>query len=73
MFSRDSVVWLIAFMATILGYLSTKETDPRFWSYMDWINFLMFVLAWLSGKMATSPRPGENDPKSLKGNYRGDR
>lgn len=66
MFSRDSFVWMIAFMATIVGYLSTTDQDPRFWAYRDWINFLMFVLAWLSGKMGTSPRPGKDDQDKVK-------
>lgn len=66
MWSRDSKVWLIAFMVTIVGYLSTKQTDPRFWSYLDWLNFVAFVLAWLSGKMGRSPRPGRHDQHRVK-------
>jgi hypothetical protein len=71
MWNRDSWTWTVAFGAAIVGYLATVDTDPRFWAYKDWINFLMFFFAWLTGKMATSPQPGENDYKRTNTTHRG--
>lgn len=61
MFTRDSFGLWIAFAFAVVTYLSTAG-NPADWQYSDWINAASFVLAYLSGKLATSPLPGKSDP-----------
>lgn len=53
--TRDSLSWWLALALAVLGYLVTAQKPPIEWGYMEWLQALTFVLAWLSGKLATSP------------------
>jgi hypothetical protein len=64
MITRDSVVWTVAALASAVGYLVAAQTPPWEWSYPQWLQAATFVLAWLSGKLATSQLAGANDPLS---------
>lgn len=59
MFSRDSFLLWIGLAIAIVAYLSTAAKPPTEWGYLEWLQSASFVLAWVSGKLATSPLPGE--------------
>lgn len=56
-FTRDSVLFYLAFMATVLGYFAAAETTPNLWSFKEWVQFALVVIAWITGKLQTSPLP----------------
>ena len=56
--TRDSLSLWVAFGVVLVAYLITNGTPPTQWSYMEWLNAASVVLAWASGKLATSPLPG---------------
>lgn len=56
MFTRDSVVWWLAILGAIATYLGSTTT-PTDWDYRQWIQAGAFLVATLSGKLATSPLP----------------
>ena len=58
MWSRDSKLLWVGAGVALIGYLSVSE-PPTAWSYADWLKFATVVLAWVSGKLASSPLPGE--------------
>lgn len=64
--TRDSIVWWLAILGALVTYLSTSE-PPTAWSYQDWIQFIAAVIATVSGKLATSPLPGEHDRGFFRG------
>ena len=61
MFTRDSLLWWLGILGAVIVYLS-NAAPPSQWSWNDWMQALAFVVATLSGKLATSPLPGA--PKS---------
>lgn len=58
MWTRDSMVWWLGLIAAAIGYLITAEKPPTEWTYMQWLQAASFVLAWMVGKLATSPLAG---------------
>lgn len=64
MITRDSWIWIIGFLAAEAGYLITAQKPPTDWSYMEWLQALSFVLAYIIGRMSNSPLAGENDKLS---------
>jgi hypothetical protein len=64
MFSRDSSLLWIGLAIAAVGYLSTAAKPPTEWGYLEWLQAASFVLAWASGKLATSPLAGEKKEKS---------
>lgn len=67
MVNRDSFLLFLGFCVALVGYLTADAKTPLEWSYMDWLQFASFVLAWLMGKLATSPLPGKDDDKRVGG------
>ena len=59
MWNRDSFVLWLGLVVAIVGYLVTAQTPPQDWSYMQWLQALSFALAWVMGKLATSPFAGK--------------
>jgi hypothetical protein len=59
MLTRDSVIWWVGLAVAVVGYLSAVDAPPTRWTYMQWLQAAAFVLAWVSGKLATSPLKGE--------------
>lgn len=58
MLHRDSYVLWVGFAAAIVAYLVTAATPPTDWTYMQWLQFASVILAWISGKLASSPLAG---------------
>jgi len=63
MLTRDSVVWTLGFFAAVIGYLLTAQKPPTAWSYMEWLQALSFVVAWVMGRLANSPLAGDATPR----------
>ena len=61
MLTRDSWFWFLGFLAAAVGYLITTQTPPTLWGYLDWLNAVAFVLAYLLGRMSASPLAGAKD------------
>lgn len=59
MVTRDSYVLWIGLAVAMVGYLTTAKVPPTQWDYMQWLQAASVLLAWLSGKLATSPLPGK--------------
>lgn len=58
--TRDSIVWGLGIVGAALTYLLASDS-PAQWGYHEWLQAAAFVVATLSGKLATSPLPGESD------------
>lgn len=63
MLTRDSVVWTLGFFAASVGYLVTAETPPTAWTYPQWLQAASFVLAWVMGRLSSSPLAGDSTPR----------
>ena len=61
MINRDSAVLWVGLAAAVVGFLTTADRPPNQWGYNDWLQFASFGLAWVTGKLATSPLKGDND------------
>lgn len=61
--TRDAWLFYLAFAGTIVGYFAAAEQTPNLWSFKEWMQFGLVVIAWITGKFQTSPLPGENDPQ----------
>ena len=62
MLTRDSITWLLLLAVAVVGYLITAAKPPTEWGYMEWLQAASFVLAWITGKLGSSPLAGENTP-----------
>ena len=62
MLTRDSIVWTLGLVAAIIGYLVTSATPPTQWTYMQWLQAVAFILAWVMGRLSSSPLAGDNTP-----------
>lgn len=58
--TRDSAVWWLGIIGATLTYLLAAD-PPSAWTYHQWLQAAAFVVATLSGKLATSPLRGEHD------------
>ena len=61
MLTRDSALWTVAALAAVVGYLITAREPPTAWSYQEWLQACAFVLAWLAGRLSSSPLAGQHD------------
>lgn len=59
MITRDSWVWLLGLLAATVGYLITAQKPPTDWGYMEWLQVVSFVLAYVVGRLSTSPLAGD--------------
>lgn len=57
MFTRDSAVLWLGFAGVIAGYFAAAEQTPNYWSFKEWMQFAIMVIAWAVGKLQTSPLP----------------
>lgn len=62
MLTRDSIIWTIGLLAAIAGYLVTAQTPPTQWTYMQWLQAATFILAWVMGRLSSSPLAGDSTP-----------
>jgi hypothetical protein len=56
--NRDSYVLTLAAIGALVGYLVADGRIPLEWGYADWLKAIAFAIAWISGKLATSPLAG---------------
>lgn len=59
--NRDSIILWLGLVVAVVGYLIGAAKPPTEWAYMEWLQAASFVLAWVTGKLATSPLKGEFD------------
>ena len=62
MLNRDSLTWLLLLAVAVVGYLITAAKPPTEWGYMEWLQAASFILAWIVGKLGSSPLAGEKTP-----------
>jgi hypothetical protein len=62
MLTRDSLVWVLLLAVAVVGYLTTAERSPMEWGYREWLQAASFLLAWIVGKLGSSPLAGLNTP-----------
>ena len=55
--TRDSFVWWLGILGGVVVYLAAASPVPE-WDYYAWLQFVAFVVATVSGKLATSPLAG---------------
>lgn len=60
MLTRDSLIWWVGLAGAMLAYLATAP-PPTKWHYAEAIQFASVVIAFISGKLATSPLKGKAD------------
>lgn len=70
MLNRDSVMLWVGAVGALVLYLQNADGTPMQWGYNQWLQFVAFVVAFVSGKLATSPLPGENDDQRIGGGPR---
>ena len=70
--TRDAWLLYLAAAGTVLGYMAAAETTPDQWNFKQWVQLGLVVVAWLTGKLQTSPLPGENDPSAKAARASGD-
>lgn len=58
MVTRDSGVWWLGIAGAALTYLLAAP-PPTAWDYYEWLRAVAFLVATLSGKLATSPLRGD--------------
>ena len=63
MLTRDSLTWIVLLLVAAVGYLTTAAKPPTEWGYMEWLQAASFLLAWIVGKLGSSPLAGANTPK----------
>lgn len=56
--NRESSGWTLAAVGALVTYLMAN-TPPIEWDYYRWLSFIAFVVAYMSGKMDTSPLPAK--------------
>lgn len=56
--SRDSIVLWLGIIGASVAYLMLCP-PPWDWGYQDYLKALAFLVATVSGKLATSPLPGK--------------
>lgn len=59
MLNRDSLLLYVGLAVAVVGYLITAAKPPQEWAYAEWLQAASFALAWLMGKLGTSPLPGK--------------
>jgi len=70
--TRDAWLFYLAFAGTILGYIAAAENTPNLWTFKEWVQLGLVAIAWVTGKLQTSPLPGENDPTANMARNRGE-
>lgn len=58
MLTRDSLSLWVGFGVAVVGFLGVAG-NPAEWDFAKWIEFAAVLLAWASGKLATSPLQGK--------------
>lgn len=70
--TRDAWLFYLAAAGVVLGYMAAAEKTPDLWTFKEWVQLGLVVVAWLTGKLQTSPLPGENDPSAKAARASGD-
>jgi hypothetical protein len=56
---REAILFWVLLVAATIGYLLSAQKPPTEWGYMEWLQALAFVCAWLIGKLQSSPLRGD--------------
>jgi hypothetical protein len=64
MISRDSAILWLSLFASILGYLSTGDSSPMMWSYREWVQTGIAVIAIITAWLRSSPLAKSTTPVS---------
>lgn len=60
MFTRDSIIWTIGLIASVLAFAATlADLIPAV--YVPKVQAIAALLGFISGKLGNSPLPGEKD------------
>jgi hypothetical protein len=70
--TRDAWLLWLAFAGTLLGYMAAAEHTPNLWTFKEWVQFGLVAIAWVTGKLQTSPLPGEHDTEAKVARSRGE-
>lgn len=64
MFTRDSVLWWLLIVGSVLTYLSNAPA-PSTWTWAQWMQALSAVVGIIAAKLATSPLKGDKDTPAV--------
>lgn len=53
--TRDSMVWIVTFIGSMIGYLISVKTPPTQWDYNQWLQVMFAALGIISAKFQGSP------------------
>lgn len=56
---RESLLLWLAFGGALVAFLVTAEAPPTEWSYVQWLQFAVFVFGWFIGKLQHSYLSGD--------------
>lgn len=70
MLNRDSVMLWVGAIGALVLYLQNADGTPIQWDYNQWLQFVAFVVAFISGKLATSPLKGADEDQRVSGGPR---
>jgi hypothetical protein len=59
--TRDSALWWMTILGSVVAYLLADGRPPTVWVYGDWLKAIAFSVSTFAGKMGTSPLRGEHD------------
>lgn len=59
--TRDSLVLWLAVAGTIVGYFAAADSPPTVWTWHEWMQFGVMLIAFIAGKLQTSPLPSKRD------------
>lgn len=54
-FSRDSWLWILAMLGSLMAYLTADGRNPLTWDYASWVKFGAAIVAVISAQMGGSP------------------
>ena len=63
-FSRDSLLWTLGLVASIIAYLMADGRNPMTWDYTSWLKFIAAAVAVLMAKLGNSPLEGRRTLKA---------
>lgn len=59
--TRESAILYVGMGVAVISYLITAAKPPTQWGYMEWLQAASFLLAWIMGKLGSSPLPGKRE------------
>lgn len=59
--TRDSLLLWLAIAGTIIGYFAAADGPPNQWDFHQWMQFGVMLVAFVTGKLQTSPLPSKRE------------